>query len=103
MGTSLATSLATKGEKPLRAIPRAAGCFSIEDECLRDAYVKTSNGITFSCFAGKNPQQDGNENVKETKGLISKTINNLPRASPFFVHFLPFLHENAKFRVLWKP
>jgi len=37
----------------------------------------------------KNPQQDGNENVKETIG------NNFARASRFFVHFLPFLHENA--------
>ena len=36
----LGTSLAKRGEKPLRAILRATVCFSIEHACLRDAYVK---------------------------------------------------------------
>ena len=31
---------------------------------------------------------DGNENVKKTIGLISKTTN-FARASHFFVHFVP--------------
>ena len=51
-----------------------------------DAFVKMSNGITSSCFAGnirdlKNQQQDGNENINETIGLI------FALASCFFVHF----------------
>ena len=61
----------TKEEKPLRATV----CFSIEHARPRDAYVKKSNGITSSCFAGNigdlNIQrQDGNENVPKTIGLI---------------------------------
>ena len=34
-------------------------------------------------------EADGDENVKKTKGLISKTDNNFARASRFFVHFSP--------------
>ena len=56
---------ATKVEKPMRATV----CFSIEHGNSRDAYVKTSNAITSSCFAGnirdfKIQRRDGNENVK---------------------------------------
>ena len=35
----------------------------------------------------KNQQQDGNENVNETIGLIRKTINYFARTSRIFVHF----------------
>ena len=35
----------------------------------------------------KNQQQDGNEKVNETIGLIGKTINYFARASRIFVHF----------------
>ena len=67
--------------------------FSIEHARPRDAYVKTSNAITSSCFAGNirdlNIQrQDGNENVNKTIGLISKTTT-------LHVHhaFLPFSQD----------
>ena len=43
----LAGCYATKGEKPLPATV----CFSIKQACPRDAYIKTSNDITSSCFA----------------------------------------------------
>ena len=77
---------AAKGEKPLRATV----CLSIEHAYPRDAYVKTSNGITSSCFAGNirdlNIQrQDGNENVRK-KNRFNKQ-NNFARASRLFVHF----------------
>ena len=42
----LAGCYATKGETPLRATI----CFSIKQACPHDAYIKTSNDITFSCF-----------------------------------------------------
>ena len=35
----------------------------------------------------KNQQQDGNENVNETIGLIRKTLNYFTRTSRIFVHF----------------
>ena len=59
---------ATKVEKPMRATV----CFSIEHAQSRDAYVKTSNAITSSCFAGnvrdfKIQRSDGNENVKRNQ------------------------------------
>ena len=80
---------ATLREKPLRATVY----FSIEHARPRDAYVKTSNAITSSCFAGNirdlNIQrQDGNENVNKTIGLISKTTT-------LHVHhaFLPFSQD----------
>ena len=83
---------ATKGEKPLRATI----CLSIEHAYPRDAYVKTSNDITSSCFAGNirylNIQrQDGNENVSKTIGLISKTTLHVHHA--FLCISLPFLHD----------
>ena len=83
---------ATKGEKPLRATV----CLSIEHAYPRDAYVKTSNDITSSCFAGNirdlNIQrQDGNENVSKTIGLISKRTLHVHHA--FLCISLPFLHD----------
>ena len=63
----------TKGEKLLRAIV----CFFIEHARPRDAYVKTSNDITFVCFARNN----------------SKTTT-LYVQSHLFLHIsLPFLYD----------
>ena len=63
-----------------------ASNLSIEHARPRDTFVKMSNGITSSCFAGNTrdlniQQQDGNENINETIGLI------FALASCFFVHF----------------
>ena len=41
----------------------------------------------------RNDDGDGNENGKKAKGL-DKQKNNFARASPFFVHSLPSLHDN---------
>ena len=58
---------ATKGEKQLRTTV----LFSIKHARSRDAYVKTSNGVTSSCCAENirdlNIQrQDRNDNVNKT-------------------------------------
>ena len=61
--------------------------------------VKYINGITSSCFAGNAmdlniQQQDGNENINETIGLISKTTT-LHLHHAFLGISLPFLYEIA--------
>ena len=82
----------TKGEKPLEepfAFPLSMGVH----------VMPTSNGITSSFFAGKIrdlniQQQDGNENINETIGLISKTTT-LHLHHAFLGISLPFLYEIA--------
>ena len=61
--------------------------------------MPTSNGITCSYFAGNIrdlniQQQDGNEDVNETKGLISKTTTLYVYHALLHI-FLPILHENV--------
>ena len=61
--------------------------------------MPTSNGITSSFFAGKIrdlniQQQDGNENINETIGLISKTTT-LYVYHAFLCIFWPILYENV--------
>ena len=82
----------TKGEKPLEepfAFPLSMGVH----------VMPTSNGITSSFFAGKIrdlniQQQDGNENINETIGLISKTTT-LYVYHAFLCIFWPILYENV--------
>ena len=55
---------------PAAKLLRATICFSIAHACPRDVYVKTSNDITCSCFAGnirdfKIQRLEGNENVRK--------------------------------------
>ena len=55
---------------PAAKLLRATVCFSITHACPRDVYVKTSNDITCSCFAGnirdfKIQRLEGNENVRK--------------------------------------
>ena len=52
-----------------------ASNLSIKHACPCDIFVKMSNGITSSYFSGniRDLKQDGNENIDETMGLISKT------------------------------
>ena len=69
----LARCYTTKGEKP----QQATVCFSIKQACPRHAYIKTSNDITFSCFARN----------------ISKTTT-LHMHHTFLYISLLFLHEN---------
>ena len=76
-----------------------ASNLSIEHTRPCDAFVKMSNGITSSCFAGNirdlNIQQlDGNENINETIGLISKTTT-LHLRHTFLSISLPSLYEIA--------
>ena len=64
------------GPLPLRAtVP-----FPINYEHAHDTYVKTSNDITFSCFAR-------NEKVKKTN-RFNKKNNNFAHTSHFFGTFL---------------
>ena len=61
--------------------------------------MPTSNGITSSFFAGNIrelniQQQDGNENINETVGLISKTTT-LYVYHALLCIFLPILYENV--------
>ena len=61
--------------------------------------MPTSNGITSSFLAGNIrdlniQQQDGNENINETKGLISKTTT-LYVYHVLLCIFLPILYENV--------
>ena len=76
-----------------------ASNLSIEHARPCDTFVKMSNGITSSCFAGNTralniQQQDGNENINETIGLISKTTT-LHLHHAFLGISLPFLYEIA--------
>ena len=76
-----------------------ASNLSIEHARPRDTFVKTSNGITSSCFTGNTrdlniQQQDGNESINETIGLISKTTT-LHLHHAFLGISLPFLYEIA--------
>ena len=76
-----------------------ASNLSIEHARPRDTFVKMSNGITSSCFAGNTrdlniQQQDGNENINETIGLINKTTT-LHLHHAFLGISLPFLYEIA--------
>ena len=90
-----------KGKKTLRATLR----FSIKDARPRDAYVKTSNGVTSSHFAGKIwdlhiQRQDRIDNVSKTIGLSDRQNNNFARASrfsvrDFFAVFARLRRENA--------
>ena len=61
--------------------------------------MPTSNRITSSFFAGNVrdlniQQQDGDENINETKGLISETIT-LYVYHVLLCIFLPILYENV--------
>ena len=76
-----------------------ASNLSIKHARPRDTFVKMSNGITSSCFAGKIrdlniQQQDGNNNINETVGLISKTTT-LDLHHAFLGISLPFFYEIA--------
>ena len=89
---------------------RATFCFSIEHARPRDAYVKTSNDITSSCFAGnawdfKIQRSDANENVKkktnkQTKSnRFNKQKNTFTHASHiFFTVISPFADNVNKQR-----
>ena len=64
---------------PAAKLLRATVCFSIAHACPRDVYVKTSNDITCSCFAGnirdfKIQRLEGNENVRKTIGAVTLAI-----------------------------
>ena len=64
---------------PAAKLPRATVCFSIAHACPRDVYVKTSNDITCSCFAGnirdfKIQRLEGNANVRKTIGAVTLAI-----------------------------
>ena len=88
---------ATKGEKPLQATV----CFSIEHARSRDVYVKYSNGTTSSRFSGNIrdlniQQQDGNENVNKTIGLITNKTTTLHMYHGLFCISLPFLHVRKR-------
>ena len=79
-------------EKPLRATV----CLSIEHGRPRDAYIEWHH---FLFFAGNIrelniQQQDGNENINETVGLISKTTT-LYVYHALLCIFLPILYENV--------
>ena len=61
--------------------------------------MPTSNSITSSFFAGNVrdlniQQQDGDEKINETKGLISKTITLYVYHVLLYI-FLPILYENV--------
>ena len=73
-----------------------ASSLSIEHARPRDTFVKMSNGITSSCFSGniRDLKQDGNMNINETIGLISKTTTLLLHHG-FLGISLPFLHKIA--------
>ena len=69
-----------------------ASNLSIEHARPRDTFVKMSNSITSSCFAGNIrdlniQQQDGNENINEMFNRFDKQNNNFALASRFFGHF----------------
>ena len=69
-----------------------ASNLSIEHARPRDTFVKMSNSITSSCFAGNIrdlniQQQDGNENISEMFNRFDKQNNNFALASRFFGHF----------------
>ena len=64
---------------PAAKLLRATVCFSITHACPRDVYVKTSNDISCSCFAGnirdfKIQRLEGNENVRKTIGAVTLAI-----------------------------
>ena len=85
--------------------------FPINYEHARDTYVKTSNDITFSCFARNtqgllDPMTWQQWECKKKNNRFNKKNNNFAHTSHFFATvfaiFAQLQCENAQFRILWR-
>ena len=90
-------ALCCEEEKPLRATVS----FSIEHARPLDAYIKTSNGVTSSCFTGntskgiKYPTTRQQPKLQQNNIRFNKQNDNFVSASHFFVRNIlwHYLHK----------